>query len=304
MELFATLSTAVIAVFLGLRLINGDIGFEHAYLVLLLAPEFYLPVRALGTQFHAGANGTAAARRIFTVLDAEPMGYLARDGGRKLDCRHGFSVQFEQVTFQFPGAEKPVIQALSFLVKAGQHLALVGPTGAGKTTVLDLIQGFIRPTSGRILINGIDLAEVDIAWWRSQFAMVSQKAHLFHGSIADNIRLSKPDAGMVEVQLAASRAFAHEFIMDLKDNYETVIDEVARLSGGQLSRIAIARAIFKKAPVLLMDEPTAQLDVESEKAIIAALSDYLQGRTAIFVVHRMAMTELADQVITIGGVSE
>ncbi|MEY4479889.1 MAG: hypothetical protein RLZZ267_567 [Bacillota bacterium] len=304
MELFATLSTAVIAVFLGLRLIQGDIGFEHAYLVLLLAPEFYLPVRALGTQFHAGANGTAAAQRIFAVLDAAPMGYLARDGGRQLVSSYGFSIQFDKVTFQYPGADKPVMQELSFIVKAGQHLALVGPTGAGKSTILELIQGFIRPTSGRILINDVDLAEIDIAWWRNQFAMVSQTAHLFNGTIADNIRLSKPDAGMVEVQLAAERAYAHEFIMQMKDGYETVVDEVPRLSGGQLSRVALARAIFKNAPVLMMDEPTAQLDVESEQAIIRALSDYLQGRTAIFVVHRMAMTELADQVIEIGGVTE
>jgi thiol reductant ABC exporter CydD subunit len=301
MELFSTISTAVIAVFLGLRLIAGQIPFEHAYLVLLLAPEFYLPVRALGTQFHAGANGTAAAKRIFAILDEQPSGYVTEVGGIQLASQGPYQIRFEQVTFTYPGADTPVLEQLSFTVEAGQHAALVGMTGAGKSTVLDLLQGFLKPTAGRILIDGVDLAQLDMVWWREQYGWVAQKPHLFQGSIADNIRLSKPNAGLVEVQLAARAAYADGFISELQAGYDTSIEETAQLSGGQLSRIAIARAIFKQAPMLLMDEPTAQLDQESEQAIIHALAEYLKGKTALFVAHRMAMTTLADQVIEIGG---
>jgi ABC-type bacteriocin/lantibiotic exporter with double-glycine peptidase domain len=179
----------------------------------------------------------------------------------------------------------------------------MGPTGSGKSTILDLIQGFIKPTSGRIVVNDIDLAKLDMQWWRSQFASVAQKTHLMQGTITDNIRFSNATARMEEVKEVATLAYADSFITELTNGYESQIDEVAKLSGGQMSRLALARAMMKKAPLLLMDEPTAQLDRESEEAIIAALSSYLQGRTAIFVIHRQAMLQLADHVIEIGGVT-
>lgn len=301
MELFATLSTAVIAVFLGLRLIDGQIDFDHAYLVLLLAPEFYLPIRALGTQFHAGANGTAAAKRIFEILDTEPTGYLRANGGRTQTGDAGYTVEFDAVTFAYPGSDAPVLSDLSFVLSPGEKVALVGPTGAGKSTVLDLVLGYIKPTSGMIRINGVDLAELNITWWREQCGWMGQKPHLFQGSIADNIRLAEPQVGMEEVEWAAELAQADGFIRALPRGFETHMNEAAELSGGQLSRIALARALFKKAPIFLMDEPTAQLDAESETAILQTLEQAFTGCTVLFVAHRPAMIAFADRVLTIGG---
>ena len=301
MELFATISTAVIAVFLGLRLINGQIDFNHAYLVLLLAPEFYLPIRALGTQFHAGANGTAAAKRIFEILDEVPTGYSVSHGGRTLHEDAGSHVEFDAVTFAYPGSELPVVKNLSFVLAPGERVALVGITGAGKSTVLDLLLGYVKPTSGTIRVNGVDLADLDIGWWRNQCGWMGQKPHLFQGTIADNIRMAEPNAGMVEVEWAAEMAHADAFIRALPHGYATEIQETVTLSGGQLSRIALARALFKKAPVFLMDEPTAQLDAESEAAILDALEQATQGRTVLFVAHRPAMIAFADRMLRIGG---
>jgi thiol reductant ABC exporter CydD subunit len=301
MELFATLSTAVIAVFLGLRLINGQIDFDHAYLVLLLAPEFYLPIRALGTQFHAGANGTAAAKRIFEILDEVPQGYSSAKGGRRLTGDAGYTVEFDAVTFAYPGSDSAVFTDLSFVIRPGEKVALVGPTGAGKSTILDLVLGYLKPTAGTIRVNGVDLAELDMNEWRMQCGWMAQKPHLFQGTIADNIRLAEPHAGMVEVEWAAERAHADAFIRELPRGYDTQMNETAALSGGQLSRIALARALFKQAPLFFMDEPTAQLDADSEKAILDALRDQMEGRTVLYVAHRPAMIAFADRTLTIGG---
>lgn len=300
MELFATLCTAIVAVFLGLRLIAGDIDFYRAYAVLLLTPEFYQPVRALGTQFHTGMNGRTSAERIMDILDAEPLGWTEREDARTLpiDSR-GFHISLEKVGFRYPDAEADALSDISLEIGAGQRVAVIGHTGAGKSTLLDLLQGFIKPAEGRIRINGADLAGLSIGWWRSNIAVVAQRPRLFQGTVLDNLRFGRPEASMEEVVEAARRAQADAFIRSLPGGYDTHIGEAVRLSGGQMQRIAIARALLKDAPILLLDEPTAQLDLQNEAAVQSAWNELCENRTVIMVAHRLDTVRQADYLVVL-----
>ncbi|UVI30686.1 thiol reductant ABC exporter subunit CydD [Paenibacillus spongiae] len=302
MELFASLSTAIVAVFLGLRLIEGEIGFEHAFLVLLLAPEFYNPVRTLGTQFHAGMNGVTAAGRIFDILNTEPPGWVEKEGAAVLPPKpEGYRIVFEGVTVQYAGEARPALSDISLTLEPGERIALVGPTGAGKSTLLDLLQGFIKPASGRILVDGIDLSQISMSWWRNQQSVLSQHPHLFHGTIGDNIRISKPDASGAEVAAAAEAAQAAAFIQALPRQYDTPLGESVRLSGGQAQRIAIARALLREAPLLMLDEPTAGLDLANEANITKTLEPLLRGRMSITAAHRLSTIRASDRIVVLAG---
>ncbi len=307
MELFSTLGTAVVAVFLGLRLVSGDIAFYNAYAALLLTPEFYLPVRALGTQFHSGMNGRIAAERILGILEAEPPGWTERDGAITLPKpvateaggAGSYSIAFDRVGFRYPDVAADALEDVTFTVEAGKRIAVIGHTGAGKSTLLDLLQGFIKPTEGSICIDGADISQLSINWWRKQTAIVAQQVHLFQGTVLDNLRLGKPDASMEEIVAAARRAQADEFINQLPGGYATRIGEAVRFSGGQMQRIAIARAILKDAPVLLLDEPTARLDMENEAKVQAAWDEVCRGRTVIMAAHRLDTVRSADYMIVL-----
>lgn len=300
LELFATLSTAVVAVFLGLRLIEGQIGFEFAYLVLLLTPEFYLPVRALGTQFHSSTNGLSAADRIYAILEAEPPGYADReDGVRLMERREGYRIVFDRVSVRYAEEKEFALHDVSFTWEPGEHVALIGPTGAGKSTILSLLQGFIRPSEGRITVDGVDLAELSMSWWRQQLAVLAQRVHLFPGTVADNIRLADTGATDQRVIEAAVTAQADAWIRMLPDGYDTQLGESARLSGGQAQRIGLARALLKDAPLTLFDEPTSGLDRDSEEALRLALARGLTGRMALTVAHRLESVQSADRIIVL-----
>ncbi len=304
LEMVATISTAVVAVTIGLRLLYGRLAFEQAFFVLLLAPEFYLPLRTLGLRFHAGIAGAAAAQRIFAILD---------DGPRTTD--HGpqttqiasqirsfalDSVSFQDVHYAYEGDGRSALRGVSFNLLAGQKVALVGPSGAGKSTVADLLLRFIEPTRGQITVNGTALAEIPPAEWRAQIAWVPQTPYLFHDTVAANIRLARPNAGMEEVVRAARLAHAHEFIEHLPQGYDTVIGERGvRLSGGQAQRIALARAFLKDAPLLILDEATANLDPELEAMIQESIASLMAGRTALLIAHRLNTVRQADQIIVL-----
>ncbi|MDI3297832.1 MAG: thiol reductant ABC exporter subunit CydD [Bacillota bacterium] len=314
LELLASLSTAVVAVALALRLLGGGLSFREAFFVLLLAPEIYQPLRTLGSQFHASTTGAAASRRIFELLEQPapwPEEEVAVAGERRDPAApaprgpaerglRSEGVRFEAVAFTYPGAERPAVAGLSFAVEPGERVALVGPTGAGKSTVLALWMGFLRPEAGGVRVGGRRLEEVGVAAWRAQVALVPQQPYLFAGSVAENLRLARPGAGEAELWEALRAAGAEEFVRALPFGLETRLgEEGAGLSGGERQRLAIARAWLRGAPWLVMDEPTAHLDPESEAAVQEALARLLAGRGALVVAHRLATIRQLDRILVL-----
>jgi ATP-binding cassette subfamily C protein CydD len=296
LEMVATISTAVVAVQIGLRLLSGHLAFEEGFYILLLAPEFYLPLRMLGTRFHAGMQGVAAAQRIFEVLQVPPI-ETARAGGTAPPSPP-FALAFRDVHLAYEQGQRPALDGLSFKIAPGEKVALVGPSGAGKSTVARLLLRFLEPDRGTIDVNGQPLQELSPAAWRRQVAWVPQTPYLFYGTVAANIRLGRPQATFDEVAWAASQAHADAFIDALPQGYDTLIGERgARLSGGQVQRLALARAFLKDAPLLLLDEATANLDPEIEDLVQAALNRLLRNRTALIVAHRLSTVYRADRIL-------
>ncbi len=297
LEMVATISTAVVAVEIGLRLLHGVLDFERAFFVLVLAPEFYLPLRTLGIRFHAGVAGATAARRIFEVLETPPEAAPAEN---IQPLPPSFHIRLEDVVYAY--GDRPALNGLSLEIRPGERLALVGPSGGGKTTISQLLLRFIEPRGGRITIDGFPLYDLPADGWREQIAWVPQNPYLFNASAADNIRLGKPSATMAEIIEAARLAGAHEFISALPSGYDTLIGERgARLSGGQAQRIALARAFLRNAPLLILDEATAHLDPETELLIQASINRLLQGRTALIIAHRLSTVYNADRIAVIDG---
>lgn len=303
LEMVATLSTAVVAVQVGLRLLGGHLAFEQALFVLVLAPEFYLPLRLLGARFHAGMQGTAAARRIWEVLDVEPQAASrAAPVPRASLPDSPLPIVFDDVHVAYDEGARPALRGVSFSLAPGETVALVGPSGAGKSTVAYLLLRFLEPDRGTITAGGRPLAALDPAAWRRQVAWVSQNPALFYGTVADNIRLARPTATPDEVIWAARQAHAHEFVSRLSRGYDTLLGERgARLSGGQAQRLALARAFLQDAPLLLLDEATANLDPEAEQSIQEALERLLRGRAALIIAHRLHTIYRADRILVLDG---
>ncbi|MFD5569605.1 thiol reductant ABC exporter subunit CydD [Streptomyces cadmiisoli] len=291
LELLATISVALVAVTIGMRLVHGEMDLYIGLVILILAPEAYLPLRQVGAQYHAAAEGLAAAEEIFAVLETP-----APESGTGA-VREG-ALDFEGVTVRYPGRGDDAVSDVSFTVEPGETVALVGPSGVGKTTLLNVLLGFVRPTGGRVRIGGVDLSEVDLEQWRSRIAWVPQRPHLFAGTIAENVRLALPGADDDAVRRALEDAGALTFVAALPHGVETVLGEDgAGLSAGQRQRIALARAFLADRPVLLLDEPTAALDGATEDEVVEAVRRLSAGRTVLVVVHRPALLDVADRVV-------
>ncbi|MEU6764075.1 thiol reductant ABC exporter subunit CydD [Streptomyces sp. NPDC046853] len=320
LETVATLSVALVAVPVGLRLLGGELDLRTALVVLFLAPEAYLPLRAAGAAFHDSAEGIAVAERVFAVLDEAAEGDGSVLPAARPACRapmpdartpmpdaraampdvHAAHLRLDGVTVHYPNRTTPALRGVSLSLRPGEHIALVGPSGAGKSTLLALLLGFTAPASGRVTVDGTDLADLDPDTWRAQVAWVPQRPHLFAATVAANIRLARPDASDAEVRRAARAAFADLFIEELPRAYETPLGEHgAGLSAGQRQRIALARAFLKDAPVLLLDEPTAHLDPRSEAAVTRATVRLMRGKTSIVVAHRTGLLPHADRIVTV-----
>ncbi|MET7727975.1 thiol reductant ABC exporter subunit CydD [Streptomyces mirabilis] len=291
LELLATISVALVAVTIGMRLVHGDMDLYVGLVILVLAPEAYLPLRQVGAQYHAAAEGLAAAEEIFSVLETPvpTTGSLVAPEGE---------IGFEGVTVRYPGRSGDAVSDVSFVVEPGETVALVGPSGVGKSTLLNVLLGFVEPVAGRVRIGGVDLAEADVEEWRSRVAWVPQRPHLYAGSIAENVRLARLDADDAAVRRALADAGALEFVDALPDGVGTVLGEDGSgLSAGQRQRLALARAFLADRPVLLLDEPTASLDGATEAEVVAAVRRLAVGRTVLLVVHRPALLEVADRVV-------
>ena len=316
LELTAALATALVAVEIGLRLLYGHVSYQTALLVLLLTPEAYLPLRNAGGQFHASTEGATAAQRAFEILDTPLRGVPGRSSPRGQQLRGvpgGSSPRGQQsppsassaaatsadadlsredialraVTLSYPGRGRPALDEVSLTIRPGEQIILTGPNGAGKSSLLALLLRFATPASGTITAGSVDLAEILADRWRSQIAWVPQHPHLFTATVAENIALGEPGASREDIAAAARLAGADDFIRRLRDGYDTVLTEGARsLSAGQRQKLALARAFLRRAPVLLLDEPTAHLDPVSADRVMAALEDQLADRTVVLVTHR------------------
>ncbi|MGD8618009.1 MAG: thiol reductant ABC exporter subunit CydD [Gammaproteobacteria bacterium] len=294
LEFFSTVSIAIVAVLVGFRLYWGGMDFMHGLFVLLLAPEFYLPLRNMGTQYHARMEAIGAAERIVEIL-AAPVVDAAGKLTNIADLQQA-GIRFEAVSFRYPDGRAGV-QDLELLIQPGETLALVGASGAGKTTLINLLLGFLQPHSGRILVGATALQDIAPAAWRRQLAWLPQRPQLFPGSVAENIRLGAPGAGMQAVRDAAALAQAGDFIEALPQGWDTRVGEAGQgLSGGQVQRIALARAFLKDAPLVILDEPTANLDPDSEMRVHAAVRSLAAGRTLVLIAHRLRTVHDADRI--------
>ncbi|HET7515790.1 MAG TPA: thiol reductant ABC exporter subunit CydD [Gaiella sp.] len=296
LELAATLGIALVAVVVGVSLAEGDVGFEAALTVLVLAPELYLPLRNLAAQFHASADGWAVASRMLDLGDGAPVA----SGRVPAPDPATVTIAFERVTFRYPTADRDALGEVDLVLHPGETVALVGESGGGKSTLAALLLRFADPSSGRILVGADDLSTLDAAGWRRRIAYVPQRPTLFRGTIAENIRLGDGSADDAGVRHAAELAGAHEFVARLPDGYATVVGDGGRsLSTGERRRIALARAFLRDAPLVILDEPTADLDPASARAVHAAIDRIRTGRTALLVAHRPELAALADRVVSI-----
>jgi ATP-binding cassette, subfamily B, bacterial len=278
------------------RVSTGEMSVPALLIILMLGVEVFRPLRELRILLHQGMLGLSAARGIFALLDAKPVVSDRPAGPEPVDA----SVAFEGITFAYPGARRPAHVELSFQVRPGERVAIVGPSGSGKSTIARLLLRFHDPDRGRVAIGGRDLRELSLEQIRSRVALVSQDTWLFHGTVEDNIRMGKPDASPDELRAATRAANAEEFIVRLPHGYDTVVGERGvRLSGGQRQRIAIARALLRDAPILVLDEALSSVDAESEALIQSALDRLMRGRTTLVFAHRLSSVVGADRILVL-----
>ncbi|MFD3696696.1 thiol reductant ABC exporter subunit CydD [Streptomyces sp. NPDC058646] len=296
LELLATLSVALVAVTIGMRLVHGELDLYTGLVILILAPEAYLPLRQVGAQYHAAAEGLSAAEEIFAVLETPVAGAA---GGKVLPDGTPLRIEVDGVAVRYEGRGEDSPGPVSLTVEPGECVALTGPSGAGKSTLLQVLLGFVTPTAGHVRVGGVDLSDLAPAQWHERIAWVPQRPHLFAGTIAENVRLARATASDADLEAALKDAGAWEFVTALPCGAQTPLGEGGvGLSAGQRQRLALARAFLADRPVLLLDEPTAALDGETEAGIVDAVRRLAVGRTVVLVVHRPALLAVADRVVT------
>ena len=302
LEFFASISIAVVAVYLGFSFLGHlDFGYWESpvslyqgLFILLLAPEFYLPLRELGTHYHARQEAVAAADSLRELLDAKPQS-MGPDGDGIESTIHQISIEKAQLTY--PGASRPVFSGLDLTLQRGRIVALAGPSGAGKSSLLLAILGFQSLSDGRISVNGKPLDSISSLAWLDRVAWVSQHTTLFPGTLRDNLLLAAPAATEHQLYQALEQANALEFVQRLPSGLDTTVGERGTgLSGGQIQRLALARAFLKDAPVLLLDEPTANLDRSSEQLVLQSLQRLCAGRLVLMLTHRRTSMLEADEL--------
>ncbi|BAL90168.1 putative ABC transporter ATPase and permease protein [Actinoplanes missouriensis 431] len=292
LELLATLSVALVAVGIGLRLVSGELDLATALLVLILAPEAYRPLREVGANYHASAEGLAAAEEVFAVLETP----LPAAGTA---APHDGAIVFSDVEVRFPGRAGAALR-LDATIEPGEVVALTGASGCGKSTTLNVLLGFVAPTSGRVAVGGVPMTDFDPDAWRARIAWVPQRPHLFATSVYRNIVLAPDTGDRAAARSAAVQADADGFIRDLPLGYDTLLgDAGAGLSAGQRQRIALARAFQRDAPIVLLDEPTANLDAATAAEVMTAIRRLARGRTVVIAAHRPELIALADREINL-----
>ncbi len=300
LELLASLSVAIVAVSVGFRLVHGDLTLRTSLLVLLLAPEVYLPLRRVGAAYHASVEGVAAVQSALDILEADS----PKVGVRRVADLWG-PVRSVGLTVRYPGRSIAALEDLDFVVHPGELVALVGPSGCGKSTVLSVLLKLRAPDAGRVLVHDTDLADIEPQSWRELIGWVGQRPHLFAATVAENIRLGRPDATDGQVRAAARQAAAEEFITALPNGFSTMLGEHGvGLSVGQRQRVAIARALLRDAPLLLLDEPTASLDPEAAEVVAETLASLSGRRAVLFTSHQPNLFMRADRIVSMRAPAE
>jgi ATP-binding cassette subfamily C protein CydD len=295
LEFLATISIAMVAVTIGFRLLFGELDFLSGFFVLLLAPEFYLPLRSLGTHYHARMEAIAASEKILDILD-EPL--PLQNHIRKRFTGNPFPVRLENIHVRYDNRD--ALCGFNLDIRAGERLALVGPSGAGKSTVVNLLLGFVQPVNGRVTVNGTPLTDIEPASWRHWLAWVPQRPRLFHGTVAYNLSLGLNGTTPERLWRALEMAHADTFVKQLPQGIDTLIGEGGQaLSGGQVQRLALARALVRDIKLLIMDEPTAHLDPENEQLIRQTINKLSRDITVISIAHRIETIEQADRIIVL-----
>ena len=297
LELVASVSVALVAVSVGLRLLYGHLDLQTALFALVLAPEAYLPLRAVGTSYHASAEGLSAADQVFEVLERP-----APQRGTRTDvpdpAQHEIVVQ--DLTVTYPGRHHAAIAGLSLTIAPGEVVALTGPSGCGKSTLIKVLLGFATPQDRAVHVGDVALSDLDPDAWRAQIAWVPQRPHLFAASVAENLRLGAPDATDDDLWSVLQAAALEARIATMPQGLDTLLGERGSgLSAGEAQRLAIARALLRHAPLMLLDEPTAHLDADTEERVIDALAHATRGRSVLVVTHRSAVLSIVDRVVSL-----
>ena len=296
-EFVSSLGTVLVVAFGGYLAYREGLSVEDIVSFLLYLNLFYVPVTGLATLLENMQQSLAGAERVISILEA-PQEITDKPGAKELTDVQG-DIVFEHVSFEYEEGS-PVLEDVSFHCEPGKMLALVGPTGVGKTTLTQLISRFYEPNSGRILVDGTDISQVTMDSLRKNIAPVLQDTFLFNGTVAENIGYARPDATQDEIIAAAKAANIHNDIMQMPEGYDTPVGERGmRLSGGQKQRLAIARAILRKAPIIILDEATASVDVETEQQIQKAIAGIAGRRTIIAIAHRLSTIRNADRILVI-----
>jgi ATP-binding cassette, subfamily C, bacterial CydD len=296
LELLAMLGTALVAVTLGVRLTSGGVGFEAALVVLLLCPELYAPLRQLGAQFHASADGLAAASELFALTE-QPAAVQTPPAPAPVPDVRRARIAFEAVSFAYPERPGLALDAVDLVLEPGECVALVGASGSGKSTLASLLLRLADPSGGAISVAGVDLRELDPADWRAQLAWLPQRPSLLSGTVADNLHLAAPQASDARVRAAALAAGA-TFVERLPQGFDTQVGAGGRpLSAGETRRLALARAFLRDAPLLILDEPTAALDPDSASLVRGAIARLAMGRTTLLIAHDEVLAAQAHRVV-------
>lgn len=295
LEFLATISTAMVAVYVGFRLYYGDLAFQPGLFALLLAPEFFRPLRDLGAHYHARMDAIGATEGLLEILNAEP---AEQTGKAELAVDAPQDIRFEHVSYQHE--EGGGVEDISFSLCRGETVAIVGSSGAGKTTLARLLLRFITPASGQILIDGKALSEFELLQWQQRVGWLPQRPTLFAGTLAENICLAKPDADEHALQRAASLAQADTFIKAFPDGYQTQVGDGGQgLSGGQIQRVAMARALLTAPPLFILDEPTASLDNDTAREMMSGLVDALPDAARLVITHDTSIATMADRILVL-----
>ena len=302
LELVGTIGTAIIAVGIGLRLMAGQLTFQHALFVLILTPDFYLPLRQLGTKFHAGMEGVSASKEIFAILDQSSPVSVQKPAFAVQESAGKRPILFSDVSYTYPGGSRPALEGINATIPAGKTTAIIGPSGAGKSTLINLLLRFQVPGEGSITIDGNPIHDIPLEDWHRQISWVPQHPYLFNATLRENILLARPEASAEEMERALKKTGLTSFVMTLPDGLETMIgEEGARLSGGEAQRVALARAFLKNAPLLVLDEPTSHTDPELEAALRRSIQELMKGRTTVIIAHRLETIRSAEQIIVVSG---